>query len=134
MCGSPDGVVVEIDENFNLSIKLLEIKCPTSCKDRPIVEIVDDEIFINVPYLDVNPKTGQIVLKKNDKYYTQIQILMYLINSESCYFYIYSPVESELLIVPRDEGFIKKVIFKLEDFYFKYFLPFVSATFKPKNK
>jgi hypothetical protein len=55
LCGSPDGIVM----SDGIPIKVLEIKCPTSCHNQPI--ITDSECNLN--YLN-KYSNGVIMLKK----------------------------------------------------------------------
>ncbi|MBM3939204.1 MAG: hypothetical protein FJ333_11215, partial [Sphingomonadales bacterium] len=76
LCASPDGLL----ENEN---SCLEIKCPFSCKDSEL----------DVPYIKEN------MLVKNHPYYTQVQLQMYVSNSEKCYLFVFSPHNHELVVV-----------------------------------
>lgn len=115
LCSSPD----EIIKLNGKEVMLLEIKYPSSCAKKPIVE----EDRINVGYLKWD-QNGNIFLKKSDRYYTQIQFSMYVLNCKWCHFLLYFPA-SELicLLIKRDDLFLKPVIKKLELFYFNYYLP-----------
>ena len=117
LCASLDGFVVQ---NNNIS-KIVEFKCPYSCRNVPIVDYVAKKC--NVIYLQFE---GDIVqLKKSAMYYTQCQSQMYVSGVDTCDLFIYSPVEngSFCLVVHRNETFIKQVIMKCEHFYFKNYLP-----------
>lgn len=48
----------------------LEIKCPISCKNKPIVD--EDTGNLNLKYLKY--ENGKVVLRSSHKYYTQCQI------------------------------------------------------------
>lgn len=87
LSASPDGLFLNADGNLGV----LEIKCPISCKDLPIT----------VDYLDTN-----FHLKKSHSYYSQVQILMYVTGAKFCHFFIYSSVDSKLVIVNYDENFL----------------------------
>lgn len=67
LCDSPDGVV--IDEK-SMSVKILEIKCPITCENKPIIENGSSK----VKYLFIH--NNKVYLKPNDQYYAQCQILM----------------------------------------------------------
>jgi hypothetical protein len=69
---------------------LLEIKCPSSCKDLPI----------NVEYIKDDE------LKKSHPYYTQIQLTMFVCNAEEAAFFVYSSVDQKCLRVPFDQAFV----------------------------
>ncbi|GBP67984.1 Exonuclease [Eumeta japonica] len=113
MATSPDGIILS-------ESSLLEIKCPFSCKNQQIVNR-DDKVS-NVPYLKID-ENNDIYLKKSDKYYTQIQVSMYILNVNKCHFFVYSSRDNVELIVERDEHFLEELIPKIEWFYFQHYLP-----------
>lgn len=69
LCASPDGIVTE----KNQTLKVLEIKCPISCRSKLIVD--HENRICNVSYLKF--ENNKIVLKPSHQYFTQCQILMY---------------------------------------------------------
>lgn len=113
LCCSPDGLLVKEGK-----ICLLEVKCPSRCEKRPIV----DE-NVNVDYLEVHGK--ELELHKNHVYYTQVQVSMYVVGAGVCDFYVYSPRGSVLVQVKRDDSFLREVIPKLEWFFFRHYFPAV---------
>ena len=86
LCASPDAIVK--DENGQFFV--LEIKCPSSCKDKKIV----------VPYLVNNS------LKKSHQYYTQVQIQMFCCNLPLAHFFVFSETDCKLITVQRDDLFL----------------------------
>jgi putative phage-type endonuclease len=84
---SPDGLF--LDSSGNLAV--IEIKCPSSCKDDQI----------KVDYIDANEK-----LIPSHSYYTQVQIQMYVTGAKMCHFYVYSGSDHKLLYVNYDESFL----------------------------
>jgi len=105
LCGTPDGLfALENGEG----IGVLEIKCPYSCRDKP---------EIDVPYVNC----GQ--LKVNHQYYTQVQLQMYLCNAKLAHFFVFSPSDSRLIKIDRNDVFIDTIISKLEKIYFDVLLP-----------
>ncbi|CAN7948593.1 unnamed protein product, partial [Ixodes pacificus] len=113
LCCSPDGLVEE-----NGEIRLLEIKCPSRCEKKPVV----DE-NINVDYLQYEGK--KLKLQESHVYYTQIQVSMYIVGANVCDFYVYSPKGPECVTVMKDMPFLKKVVPKLEWFFFRHYFPAV---------
>lgn len=111
---SPDGI---IDTGENM--ELLEIKCPYSCENTKIVDFQTKMSF--VPYLMFD-KNGELFLKENDKYYTQIQVSMYILGIQMCYFFVYSSQDHVCLKIPKNESFLSILIPKIEMFYFEYFI------------
>lgn len=74
LCCSLDGFVLGEE-------KLLEIKCPYTCKDKPIC---CDKGYPFVKYIEVID--GSYRLRNNRPYYTQVQVCMYVMNVNLCDF------------------------------------------------
>jgi putative phage-type endonuclease len=85
LAASPDGCYLSDDRELTL----LEIKCPSSCKDD----------FIDVPYI----KDGK--LQTNHPYYCQVQLQMYCCNANSTSFYVYSSIDAVHLTIPFDKEY-----------------------------
>lgn len=113
LCCSPDGLVEE-----NGEIRLLEIKCPSRCETKAVV----DE-NINVDYLYY--QGGELKVQESHVYFTQIQVSMYIVGASLCDFYVYSPKGSECVSVMKDTSFLKKLVPKLEWFFFRHYFPAV---------
>jgi len=113
VCASPDGLVIK---NGNIE-RILEIKCPISCKNKQIIE----NGVPNLKYLEfVNNK---LELKKSNVYYTQVQVLMYCAGLKYCDLFIYNNIKPVLLTINRDEYFLNSLMPKIEYFYFHFYLP-----------
>jgi len=109
LAGSPDGLY--LDEAGNLVV--LEIKCPISCRDTDT---------INVPYLDYSAD-GSVKLKPTHSYFTQIQILMYVIGATKCLLYVYSRQDQKSVIVSVDDQFLEQAVTALGDIYYNEYWP-----------
>lgn len=116
LCALPDGLVLSKEGDI---CKVLEIKCPISCKNKPIVD--DETGVLNLKYLKY--ENGKIILKTSHQYYTQCQILMFVTGLSSCDLFIYNSIQPVLIYIEKDDIFLRQVLLKLECFYFKYFLP-----------
>ncbi|KAG0427478.1 hypothetical protein HPB47_025460 [Ixodes persulcatus] len=81
LCCSPDGLVEE-----NGKIRLLEIKRPSRCEAKPLV----DE-NINVDYLYYQGR--ELKLQESHVYFTQVQVIMYTVGA-SLYDFIMLKLES----------------------------------------
>ncbi len=68
LCASPDGIVLE---NGNIT-RVLEIKCPSSCKN---MDILSENGKPNLKYLEII--NNELSLKRSHQYFTQVQVLMY---------------------------------------------------------
>ncbi|CAN8013123.1 unnamed protein product, partial [Ixodes persulcatus] len=116
LCCSPDGLIQVSGETI-----LIEIKCPESCKTRPIF---DREAGVcNVAFL--TNTDGELSLEPLHPHYTQVQVQLYVLNLKKAIFYVYSPKASESVLVKRDERFNMEKIPKYEYFYFTRFFPII---------
>lgn len=117
ICASPDGLVFCNDKVK----KLLEIKCPYTCKDTLLINEEDGKL--RVPYLQYNNKKNIIYLKKNHNYYSQCQIQMYCTGLNECDLFICTKQDCITISVKRDDLFLEKLVKKMEFFYFNHYLP-----------
>lgn len=120
LCASLDGV------EDDCITKLVEFKCPSTCRTQPVVDFATKKCYVN--YLQF--RNGAVELKLSHSYYTQCQIQMYISGLNICDLFVYSPVKngSCLVQVYRNEIFLKDVILKCENFYFKHYLPALHVT------
>ena len=84
---SADGLIKNGD-----SVKLLEVKCPESCKD---------DLIENLDYLDENGN-----LKQSHPYYTQIQITAWISDCDEAILFIYSSKDYKIVNVPLNQEFV----------------------------
>ncbi|XP_068085057.1 uncharacterized protein [Anabrus simplex] len=119
ICGSPDGIVLR----GNVADRVLEVKCPSSCKDKPIV---DESGNVRVRYLYFDEQNN-IQLKTSHMYYTQIQILMYITGLEKCDLYVYSKAQQLTIPIYQDNKYVEKYLTKMTKFYFNNYLPNISG-------
>lgn len=82
---SPDGIVFENGK----PVKLIEIKCPLSGKEKTIQDILADLKFIKFP---------EMKLKEKHAYYGQVQLGMAILNLEMTDFIIYSSFDKSFVI------------------------------------
>lgn len=122
MCASPDGLVV----HNNKIQKLLEIKCPYTCKDTMLVD--DENGKLRVPYLQYD-KEKNIFLKQNHSYFTQCQIQMYCTGLEECDLFVCTKQDCITVSVKRDNLFLEKLVKKMEYFFFNYYLPEITKVY-----
>lgn len=111
LCTSPDGIVLSNKKAF----KVLKIKCPITCQNKPII---DETGNLNLSYL-IRGTNNIIELKKSHIYFTQCQILMYCCGLDYCDLFIYSEnFNSLLIVVNRDDIFLKKIYTEIRRFLF----------------
>lgn len=123
MCASPDGLVI----HSNKVKKLLEIKCPFTCKDTFLID--KDNGKLKVPYLEYGRETNIINLKRNHNYYTQCQIQMYCTGLEECDLFVCTKQDCITVLVKRDNLFLENLVKKMEHFYFNYYLPELTKVY-----
>ncbi|KAL5246383.1 hypothetical protein ACI65C_013791 [Semiaphis heraclei] len=115
ICASPDGLILNNGEITSV----LEIKCPSSCKNKPIIDPATG--MPNLSYLKL--QNNEIVLKSSHVNYTQIQILLYCTGLNNCNLYLFNDIQPLLLIIKRDTSFLDSLIPKLDLFFFMFYLP-----------
>ena len=126
---SPDGIV---DEQ-----RIIEVKCPYSARDKSLLDLVDGShsegkkkgFFL----CRVNDSSTEFALNRNDdvghKYYDQIQGNMYLTGRSVCDLIVWTPLETAVISIVREEAWQKNIELLCE-FSRKQFLPLVLASYK----
>ncbi|XP_067678814.1 uncharacterized protein [Haliotis asinina] len=92
----------------------LEVKCPYKHRDSDITTASKDPGFC----LDDN-----FMLRKGHKYYTQVQLQMYVHDVSYCDFVVYTNIDMVIARIPRDIAFCASLVSKCENFFFKHVLP-----------
>lgn len=106
LCASVDGIVIDTN-----NLKILEIKCPSSCSYKPIFDATKNTFNVSYLCLDENN-----MIKASHSYYTQCQIQMYVTGLHMCHLYVWSRKDSCLATVLRDEIFLQEVVPKIQNF------------------
>jgi len=120
MCASPDGLVI----HNNKVIRLLEIKCPYTCKDTQLIDKHSGKL--RVPYLQYDEGKSIISLKRSHNYFTQCQIQMYCTGLQECDLFVYTNQDCITVSIKRDNLFLENLVKKMEYFYFNYYLPVLT--------
>ena len=95
--------------------KLLEVKYPFSQRETlNIDEAVTDTDF----FIDANKN-----LRKDHKYYAQVQCQLFLCNFEKCDFVVWTRVWLHIREIERDVQFMTNVLGTLQNFYIQNILP-----------
>lgn len=89
--------------------RVVEVKCPYSMRDS------DPD---TVPYLD-----GDRQIRKTHKYYAQVQGQMFLCDVTECVFGVYTEKGTLLVVVERDDAFVKRMLASLKHYYVEEVLP-----------
>ncbi|XP_071119026.1 uncharacterized protein [Haliotis cracherodii] len=92
----------------------IEIKCPYKHRDTDITTAAQDKGFC---------LNGDLMLKTGHKYYTQVQLQMYVHNVTYCDFVVFSNVDMVIARIPRDSSFCSKLVTNCENFFLKHVLP-----------
>lgn len=112
LAASPDGLV-GMDE-------IIEIKCPYTGRND---QIRPCHLF---PYLEETDSGYS--LKKNHKYYFQIQGQLAISNKTNCYFVVYTFVDFFIQKIPCDNLFYTNYMLpKLKSFYIQQWRPFIAS-------
>ncbi|KAJ8909286.1 hypothetical protein NQ315_011362 [Exocentrus adspersus] len=103
---------------------LIEVKCLYSCSDLQVRTI--EEVLEKKKNTCLMTKNNQIQLKRNHRYYHQVQGQLNICQREKCYFVVYINDEIEVYIeeIKRDEYFWRdKMLPKLIKFYTECIAP-----------
>lgn len=110
---SPDGLI-DLDS-------VVEVKCPYNGRQECI------EPGPNFNFLTY--ESGEIVIRKNHKYYDQIQGQLFITKRAYCYFIVYTFKDMFVQKIAIDVDYCEKsLIPKLELFYSKYYMPYLAST------
>lgn len=111
---SPDAVVVKDGK----PVTLVEVKSPVCGKQLSVREILAEKA---VPYLTFDGENGN--LKRNHKYYGQVQLGMAVLSVDKCDFVIYGKDGIAVVPVFRDDEFIQRLLTSLHHIFFHVLLP-----------
>ena len=99
---SPDGI---LGCCFCETIFVVEINCPIKATKMGLTEFaISDESFC-MEYVN-----GEYILRKDNAYYYQVQLQIFLIQAKACYFFVYSREVSLCQIILFDEIFLAKKV------------------------
>ncbi|WAR25804.1 LOW QUALITY PROTEIN: hypothetical protein MAR_011508 [Mya arenaria] len=114
IAASPDGI---IDKRT-----IVEIKCPT----RPLEDLISSGKY------DVLLEDGQPKLSPKGKngYYCQVQVAMFCTESTLCKFVVWTAEKQCVVDVPYCKDFIKGILPRIRDFYFKHLLVRLTDEFQ----
>ncbi|KAH9367640.1 hypothetical protein HPB48_013648 [Haemaphysalis longicornis] len=104
---------------------LLEIKSRVSGQEKKAAELAADK---KLRYIK---KDGEnLVLNQKHKYFSQVQLGMFLLNLNLTHFVVYSKVEPLILTIPRCDNHIDMLVrkLKLQAVYFKHLLPQLAVS------
>ncbi|XP_052784433.1 uncharacterized protein LOC128220191 [Mya arenaria] len=114
IAASPDGI---IDERT-----IVEIKCPT----RQLEDLISSGKY------DVLLEDGQPKLSPKGKngYYCQVQVAMFCTESTLCKFVVWTAEKQCVVDVQYSKDFIKGILPRIRDFYFKHLLVRLTDEFQ----
>lgn len=119
LSASPDGLI-GMDS-------IIKIKCPYT---DDCVELINSNKY------DVRKDAaGYHHLSKAGKngYYFQVQFVMFCLQRSNCYFFVWSALNSVLIVVPYDKEFIIAHITRITEFYFMHYLPRLVQAVRSKS-
>lgn len=93
--------------------RIVEVKCPFSAKDKDMKSFLDSaDCYIK-----------QNELKNTHKYYSQVQLQMFVYQVDSCDFVTWAPKFVIITYVKKDEKFVREMIDKCKLMYRNHILP-----------
>lgn len=122
---SPDGFSITAD-----GLRLVEIKCPKDGRTMSAQEMITANPTIKL-FDTERLKEGCLVLKRNHKYNGQIQLSLAVTGLAICELIIFSSFDNtfEIILVKRDDEFIRNLIIKLIPLYFANIFQFVTTNY-----
>ena len=93
---------------------LLEVKCPFKYRETRLSDAVKAEDFC------MKQNYG---LKENHRYYTQVQLQMYVCKVDYVDFLVWTPIDCIISRVNRNDTFISEMVKKLETVWYNHILP-----------
>ncbi|XP_057291455.1 uncharacterized protein LOC130614074 [Hydractinia symbiolongicarpus] len=109
---TPDGIFTC---DCHKEEKLIEIKCPYSYRNIvSFAAAVSDNKFV---------MNSEGKLKKEHRYYYQVQFQMFVFNCKSCFFIVWTPHWLHAVEVLFDVNFINLNTDKVEQFYLRHIIP-----------
>ena len=112
LAATPDGLVGQD--------AVLEVKCPYTGREK---KIKPGKMF---PFLE--KKNRRLTLKRSHKHYDQVQGELWISKRSTCYFFVYTKVDSKIIDVPFDETYCMfSLLPKLKSFYDNHYLKFVAT-------
>ena len=114
--GSPDGIVNDQ--------KIVEVKCPYSARSKPLAILASDKSFFICHDVQTSDQRYALNLSSDTgrKYFHQMQANMYFTHRRFCDLIVWTPLETAVITVPLDEGWIQNISV-VEEFYKSQFLP-----------
>lgn len=113
---SPDGLV----ECDCCGTGCIEIKCPFKIQE---LKISLEEWAESKHSCLIKNEEGLYRLDPNHEYFYQVQLQMFCIENEQCYFVIWSPKETAVILVQKDPKFIAENIAKASLFHKQVIVP-----------
>lgn len=110
LAATPDGLIGK-DE-------IVEVKCPYTGRDSTVTS------GKNFPFLTETP--SGLKLKRNHKYYYQIQGQLFITKRARCYFIVYTFKDLFVEVIDVDTEYVQhSMLPRLQLFYEKYFRKFI---------
>jgi len=108
---TPDGI---FSCKCHPSCQLIEVKCPYSMRDTDSIE---DAIKQSKFFIDQDKQ-----LKKNNRYFTQVQLQLFVFGLKECIFIVWTPKWMFHTTIARDDIFIDSMVKHLTCFYKKHIM------------
>lgn len=126
---SPDGIVYSSHD----SAKLLEIKCPYILKTKSVKNFEESLTPAQLSTFCLRRDGAQIVLKKENLYYDQVQMCMGMLCLTECDFVVWSKVDFICVQVAFDQQRWTEIRISLTKFHYLYQAPEYFMMRCPRN-
>ena len=104
---------------------VLEIKCPYSINSKLITHSTGEDL-LSTPGFYMGRKDGAPFLNREHKYYAQVQGEMAILGLSWCDFFVWTGASENNYLLERIffyEEYVKIMIHKIVNFYFKHIFP-----------
>lgn len=100
---------------------IIEVKCPYKYRNMTLSEALKhDKSYI------IYKENGCTVINKNHAYYHQIQGQLHILKKDLCYLVVWTPNETEVILVGRDEEWEENLEI-IKKFYIDHFIAYLSG-------
>ena len=106
-----DRIIRNCDNDID---SVVEVECPYTCR-----------FTCKRPDWVLQKDNGTYELQYKSRYYYQAQAEMFVTGARQCLFAVYNSRMTYLMVVPRDDLFIKKTTYDLTQYYITTYLPYL---------
>jgi hypothetical protein len=135
LAASPDAIICN---DSGETVSIIEVKCPYNAKSFTEIDFsIDAQLCSSKKKIKfLNWNNNSLFLKESHDYYYQIQAILFILNVQLAKLLVYASDNDALIVVEviRNDKFLKGVINKISNRYFRYYLSEISTNRKLNNR